>query len=452
MITFKEFIQLTEATNLGSKELDKYGDQRPNILIDLIKKKTPLELTDGNVAVVTDIDAAIAAVEQFKKDKQNFNLHTDRGLIANTKLKKSKAFGGGGAGAGGGTAQTEVVESAQCLWCVALLDLGASTPFEKVTEADLRKAFSKVHVTAKLDDMLNITDEWKMSSYLSAKILIEQGYIHRGMEFYRGKGLMTQIYAAKNKAYKNIDISPMKDDKWNPGDIWAADPRFNASELDDTSPRALQKSILGAFVDRRLVGISLKLVKKTAKIKEYNIVLPPDVDDHKITAFGARSLRSGKGDFWSTKGGEIMFDGSQLMQIRDNTRFGTIKVEITGKSARGGGAGWAYIATVIQQIFKQRSPGIREIETAAKAAKAGDKRALNTIYETINRVERMTYNQFIEGLSDKDAGWLHAKYGTCLVLQHVASNGGPKANRFITKLVNYAASQTEDSSAFIKVH
>lgn len=454
MKTFREHI-LLESTGLGSSELMKPNsstkEKRTDILRDLIRAKTPLDLVDGSNAVVIDIDAALASIDQFEKDNKNFNLVTTRGLIKNTKIKKSKIFGGMVSGAGGGSDQTRVTESAQCLWCAAILEVGSKTPFENITENDLRAGLRKIHVDAKFEEMLGMSDDWKKSAYLSAVKLIEEGYIHRGMEFHRGSRLMKAIYAAKNDSYKNNDMRPISDDKWNPGDIWAADPRLDIKKLDSTSVRGLQKSILEEFVNRTLVGISLKLVKGSAKTKEYNVKLPPDTKDYRVERFGAHSLRSSRGDFWTTKGGEIIFDGNSIIQIRDNTSFGTIKAEILGKTARGGGAGWGYIATAIKQVFKANTPNVREISATARKAERGDQRALKQIYNVVSKVENMSYEEFLTGIADKDGAWIHAKYGTCLFLQHIA-RGGPAANRLITKIVNYAASQTEDSSAYVKVY
>ena len=78
------------------------------------------------------------------------------------------------------------------------------------------------------------------------------------------------------------DAIAFSDDKWNPGDIWAVANDFKVSELNIESVRALNLSILELFNQKRLVGISLKLVKKNAKYKEYNVQTPPDVDDHKL--------------------------------------------------------------------------------------------------------------------------------------------------------------------------
>ena len=83
---------------------------------------------------------------------------------------------------------------------------------------------------------------------------------------------MIRIYALKNKAYKNMDVKPLKDDKWNPGDVWAIANGFNVDSLDTTSVDGLNGDILENFLNRMLVGISLKgPMTKNVPIKELNI-------------------------------------------------------------------------------------------------------------------------------------------------------------------------------------
>ena len=59
---------------------------------------------------------------------------------------------------------------------------------------------------------------------------------------------------------------------------------------------------------------------------------------------------------------------------------------------------------------------------------------------------------FSANLKKKDKFWISAKYGVISICYMVSLNTGPKANRFITKIVNYAGSKAEDSSAYIKVY
>ena len=448
------FTEAVSAVSLGTGQLQKpngvTGESRVDILRRMIKKKKPLELVKGGMVVVTDINGAMKALDDFEDNPTNFQLTTNKGIIVLSKLRKSEVFGGGGAGAGGGTEQTKNVESAQCLWCAAMLEVGPSTAFEEFTNKVLKSASKNVSVDASMDEMLGISDAWKRSAYLSAQLLIREGYIKKGMTFHRGDKLMKEIYSTKDLAYKLQGLSSLKDDKWNPGDIWATTPAFKIKDLQTDSIRALLKSILDQFIKRALVGISLKQVQKKAQSHEYNIVLPPDTDDYRVLNFGAKSMKTGRGDFWSTKGGEVYYDDGQLT-IKDNSAFGSIKAEIKAKTARGGGAGWGYIADTAKQVFNINLPSPPGSVVAGKIAK-GDRREIKKMYDVVSEVEQISLVDFTAQIMQKDAPWIHAKYGVCLFLYPIAKFGGQKANRFITKIVNYAGSKSEDSSAYVKIY
>jgi len=456
MLDFLSF--LFESVGLSAAELlkanSKTGEPRIDILRYLIKSKTPIELKKGGTVTVTDISSALNALDKFEDKPTNLVFKTEVGDVPLSQLAKSAIFGGGSGGAGGGSDQTRVTESAQCLWCAAMLESGnPNTEFEYFTDSVLKAAAKHISVDAKMEEMLNIPDQWKHSAHITAQLLLAENYISKGMTFHRGDRGMKSIYDAKNDAYKNQGLAIMKDDKWNPGDIWAMSPGFDIKSIPTDSVVALQRAILDLFVKRELVGISLKLVKKNPKTKEYNVKLPPDTDDYKIKAFGAKALTSGRGDFWSSKGGEIIYDAGKL-SIKDGSNFGRIKVEIMGKTARGGGAGWGYIAIALEQAFKKASklPGAKEIAAIARKIERGDKKAIEEMYKVVNLVEPMPYALFASKIKEQEGHWIHAKYGVCLLLAPIAKIGGLAANRFITKIINYAASSTEDSSAFVKVY
>ena len=200
----------------------------------------------------------------------------------------------------------------------------------------LKAAYKLVDVDATLDEILSVEGVWFHSSYESSILLIKQGYINKSHKFHRNSKDMNLIYALKNVAYKNSDQKAVKDDKWNPGDIWAIDKSISINEtLNPENIMTYNKALLQNFVDRKIVGISLKLVKKTAKSKEYNIKLPPDTDDHKIKSIILQG--EVRGTFWSNKGGTIIFDSGKI-DFRAGSAGGAIKGEIRLKTARGGGA------------------------------------------------------------------------------------------------------------------
>jgi len=455
LLSFAKYLE--EGTNLGSGELgkpnSKTGEARTDILRKLIQAKKPLELVKGGSIVVGDIEGALAAIDQYEKDGSIFAvLDTKNNPIKISQLKKSAVFGGGGAGAGGGTKQTAIAEAAQCVWCAAILDLGIGASIDSYTDDVLTKAFKQVDVgNTTLKEILEIDDAWKNSSYLSAQLLLKEGYIKRGMVFHRDSKLMKAIYQAKNEAFKNNDFPKFTDDKWNPGDIWAVGPNFNIKSLNTDTVRGLQKSILQNFVDRTCVGISLKKIVKKAKSKDLNVELPPDTDDYKVLKSAAKAIKSGRGDIWSSKGGTIQYDDGYLM-VKDNSAYGSIKAEIQGKTARGGGVGWSYIKDSAKQTLRIVLPEIKTIARAAKKISKGDKKESNKMFELMQKVEPMSREEFDKNIKKKPGDWIHAKLGTLYMIEAVERFGGRKTNRWITKLINYAGSKTEDSSAYVKIY
>ena len=81
-----------------------------------------------------------------------------------------------------------------------------------------------------------------------------------------------------------------------------------------------------------------------------------------------------------------------------------------------------------------------------RASKAGIKNYF------IDHSKFVSREEFEKELALKDFNWISAKLGSLYICYYVSINTGPKANRFITKIVNYAGSKSEDSSAYIKVY
>ena len=460
MLNFSGFQPLSEAVRMTPAQLLKpngqTGEARIDILLRLIKSNQPLELAKGGTFLVTDIEHAVAGIEAWKKDKSETKkpipLKGDNdAFITTSDLGKSKVFGGGG-GAGGGTLNTKNTESHQCVMLQAMLDHGVQSQ-DYFTDKIMKDAYKKVFVDASLDEVLSVSDDWITSSYESAVLLFKNGYIKKDMTFHRGDKVMAEIYAKKTVAFKNNGFSPLKDDKWNPGDIWAVAKGFNVKkELGDDSVKTLNEDILQHFVQKRLIGISLKKVKKKAKHIEMNVERPPDVDDHKVKQILLQGAK--RGDFWSTKGGAIVYDAGALL-LKDNSAGGTVKAELKGKTARGGGAGWGILIDAGKQVFRKTVVSDKfkaDVFGVAKKIEKGDKKSIEKFYKMYNHFYDDSLEDFSANLKKKDKFWISAKYGVISICYMVSINSGPKANRFITKIVNYAGSKAEDSSAYIKVY
>ena len=453
MRSFRNFV--TEGTALTPAELVKpngmTGEARTDILRKLIQTHQELELKTGKTVIVTDISGAMAAIDQFEKDNKPFDLITSDGIVKSSNLKKSTPFGGGSGGAGSGTADTAINESAQCVWLQAMFDNGSDNPIDFYTDDILKAAAKKVDIgKTTIDQVLGISDQWIKSSWLSGKYLIENGFVTKDMKCHRDSSLMKGIYAAKNKAAKNSGLGRISDDKWNPGDIWVAKKDFSLSELPTDSIEALNKALMQLYLDRRLVGISLKLIKKKVKHKEYNIKIPSDTNDKKFLRV---NTSSGRGTFWSSKGGTIDFDGGTLI-IAANSYLGTHKAELKGKTARGGGIGWGviqgYAKKTLNRKLMDNKGGIVKL---AKKIDKGEKRAIEYMWALVSSLApEVTRQEFDIELANKDLGWIHAKLGLLVLGHAINSVGGKKANRMITQMVNYAGSDLEESSSYVKVY
>jgi len=456
MLSFKTFnpSAIQEAVKLTPAELNKpnsiTGEDRLDILVRLIRNNDPLELAKGGTFTVTEIDDALSQIEIFKKLNKPFPLHGDGKTISSSDLGKGSVFGGGG-GSGGGTLNTKITESHQCVLCQAMLDHGIQSEEFFMNQDILKAAYNQVEVDATLDEILSVEDGWFHSSYESSVLLIKQGYINKSHKFHRNSKTMNDIYALKNLAYKNSDQKAVKDDKWNPGDIWAIDKSISINKtLNPENIKSYNKAILQNFVDRKLVAISLKLVKKTAKAKEYNIKLPPDTDDHKIknVIFQGET----RGTFWDNKGGTIIFDTGKIA-FRAGSAGAAIKGEIVLKTARGGGAGYGILVDAAKQVFRKKLPDNKAVNKIAKNIVKNKKRDLNIFYKLYNHFYKNdTYENFEKEIAKKDVYWVSSKLACLYVLYYVDINSGAKANRWITKIVNYAGSKSEDSSAYVKVY
>ena len=455
MKSFKTF--LTEGTKLTPRELKKPATGGPNkgmarteILANKIRKQEPLTLADGKKFEVANPSEALASIEQFRKDGKAFKLIDKSGKeISSSDLLKTSDFGGG-TGAGGGTKNTAIGESAQCVWMAAMVDIGYDQPLESFTDEVLTEAFKKVSVgKTSLKDILSIDESWKKSSYLTAQFAIKDRIIERDMTFHRDDNLMKAIYSAKNTAFKNNDFKPLTDDKWNPGDIWAADSDFKISELNTNTVEGFNDDILDLYLQKRLVGVSLKKVSKGVKSVEKNVTRPPETEDYKFVAGHIKALT--RGEWYTSKTNYITYIGGQL-DIRANTGFGSHKVEIKGKGARGGGASWGVMSDAAKRIYRKELPKNSKMKKEAKLIASGDKRAVQKFTKLLQIVDKKISNaEVIEKLATLGKNsdiWIHGKLGGLYVLELI-SKGGQKANKFVTQIINYAGSSTSDSSAYI---
>ena len=469
MQSFSKYNLIEKSVPMGNPEWEKNngktGEPRIDILKRLIKQGSSIELAKGGSFKVDkdDVEDSLKVIDAYVSGgyKAGFTLNASDGKVyKNTFIGKTEVFGGGVGGAGSGTKDTERNESHNACMMKAIVDHGYNNDIDFFNDQVIAKAYKDngtSNISANTDKILETPEDWVKSSYYASKFLAEKGYINKNMTFHRGDKKMTMIYTLKNIAYKNNGFSPLKDDKWNPGDVWAIDKSFDFKVLDVSSVTAYNTSLIKAFNERKLVGISLKkVVKYPPYTQEYNNQVPPDTDLHKVKSL---NLSSGRGDFWSSKNGFLVYD-SGILIFKDNTAGGTIKAEVKGSTSRGGGISWGGMVEFVKRETKkdmgQHAKSIKPVAKKIEKELNLDEKKQKTIqknwwpmYREFNKND--TYEEMIEELKKKDWTWISAKLAIMTIFYHIQKAGGVKANAITTHLVNYAGSQMSESAVYIKV-
>jgi hypothetical protein len=461
MRTFENMLfELTGWASMTKSQWFKYGNDRLDVLRQAIVDGDPLTLTSGEDVMIAGSTANLKIIDDYTKlgdeAPATFTLKLKKkGEVVSNELGKSPIFGGKGKG-GGATGITANGESLQCLFLAAMLGEGVDNYFSHFTPALLESYYNKIDVDVKIADIMASGDAWFFSAYVTARYLIRKQYVTAAHTLHRGSSTMKAIYRAKRIAFKNSGQPVLNDDKWNPGDIWAVKKGADISKLlDTTTVDTLNADILKAYDNKTIVGISLKQIAsldKKAKSTEYNRD-DSILDKHKFNKVRLKS--DGKNStVWSLKGGIIIFDGSTKMDFRAPSAMGAINVEIIGKGARGGRAGYGQITYAAKAHMKLDLPSNATIKSEAQKLLGGKSRAAaNKFYKMTKVVEKdmMSKDDFMEELKTTTIDRIHANLAAAYLAHGLLKSTSKQRNDFVTHMVNYAASKTNDSSIYIKI-
>ena len=432
----------------------KYGDKRLIALIDAIKAGNPIPDKNGKNVDVPNTTNNIKAVETFIKSESDktFSLKLSNGQnLESNQIGKSPLFGGKGAGAGA-TGNTADGESLQCLYLEAMLKEGANQEFSHFTPELLKGYMRGIDVDVSYEKMMKAAAEWHYSAYVTAKHLINQGFVTKQHKFHRGSATMKAIYNMKKIAFKNSGKPVLTDDKWNPGDIWAVRSGIDVKKaLDPTSIETLNATIAKAFTSRDIVGISLKQINKLdAKAKHQVLNMEEkELDRHEFTRVRVKAEQRNS-TFWSGKGADIFFDRTSKADMRAPSAMGAINMEIILKGARGGRAGYSQLEYAASTFLKVKLPTNAQLKTETRTIlrtkKAPD------LYRKARAIDSsITQQEFDEGLQTAAIDRIHAKLGVTTIAHALYTAKKKQQDDFMSYMVNYAGSKLSDSSVYVKV-
>ena len=430
--------------------------------------------------------------------KTKKNLANNQITVSSLRVFKSPDFGGGARGSGGGTAETKITESMQCYYNSYIYNTGSGVRRGEAllktppTNDELEATAKHCKTTHTLDYCLkNVPQDWRdnlvfcktantlWSSTWGQKFKGTVMFHRAGKASGPGSDFMDNIYKAKTNCLKSDKENlpqqapgTFSHDKWNPGDIWMTTLGFQDKPLLDEK-FTNDWSTLNTEVERlaeegTVLGVSLKKLR-TANIHEFN--------KSKVAkkTYRFSSYRFGAGDFFNSK--DAYLEASQgAMQLRT---FGDPwQGEIKGLMAGGGKIGGGNIDYYFEQIYKQNiypTGGEKAMKGVVQSYTPNLKSDFWKLYhlcvfgETppkvspiISQGQWITQSktsannptdeqEFYKLLDAKDGNWRYSKYMCLKTLEILLSGAEAKRNKFITQIWLYAASNTNQSSFFIKI-
>ena len=423
---------------------------RADIILNKIEKGEKITLTDGSTVTI-DKEQSAEAIQILqsknipKGSKLTFTT-TSGETVPLTKFEKTTELGGG-SGAGGGSQDTRIMESAHCYACA----IAYHTKQSPITEEDLNRenfeqAASKVNVDASIEEIeefLERKPKW-YNSITKAVNKIYELFPNKNYTFHRNSEQVERLYNAwkqsLEKDEESIEYSKMKDDKWNPADIWLFSDKTKNIDWSGNL-EVLNGQIADLYEDSELVGVSLKMIgkKSDVKTKTFN---DPDIDPENYKYEGYRSSPN-------SANSEIIFTGGKAT-ARMFSIIKSFNIEIKGKTAQGGKAGMEAINTILERNGLDLLPPNQEV---IDAFQKNDETYYNKLYYLYDRfVTNISGEEFLQKYENSKLGWVIGKFYSLLLIEKLEDNKPNPANEIINDIMRYAYSSTKDSSKFIKIY
>jgi len=417
-----------------------------------------------------------------------------------TKVFKDPNFGGG-KGSGGGAEETKITESMQCFYNSYVFNTRSGVrrgdkllkkpPTDGELEATAHHCKTTHSLAHCLDKVPEIWIQNRVFCKTANKLYAVWGSKFTGtVMFHRagrgtgpGSDFMDNIYKAKKECLR---IDKQKDkqapgtfshDKWNPGDIWMTTLAAGAKPLMDKKITESWSS-LNTEVERladvgKVLGVSLKKLR-SANIKEFNRK-GIDKSPQKFMSY-----RFGAGDFFNSKDVYLEATTGQ-MQLRT---FGEPwQGQIGGTSAAGGKIGGGNIDYYLEEVYGENIYGVGGESTMKGVTRRNDVKLKDEFWrlyylcvfgetpetkldgktkitpkKTNWTKQNKTHTnnpkkaeEFEKLLDAKDDNWIYSKYMCLKTMEILLSNSADKRHTFMTRVWLYAASNTDQSSFFIKI-
>jgi hypothetical protein len=428
---------------LTPAELQKREPRIPKF-IEKLFNDSAFELEDGGTIVLDKVtidgvdfdknssqDDITQALNKAKKITITGDSDGTSVTLPSGKLKKSAEFGGG-KGSGGGAANTALAESAQAVVnAIRYNVLGKDISKEDLTPENYSKAKSTSATTNNIEEIelfLNSNPDWMISSISIANKLASS--YPGNFEFHRGSAFVDKINDAAKIALKEAGETG-NINKWNPADIWMVNPEAKSTEF-PTEINALNALIKKLFDANKLIGVSLK------KTSDAKIDVVNDSPKKEYTYESVTSSPKSKDAYINYNDGKIQF--------RTFENMSGFQGEIIGAEAKHGKVSLGLVNKLLEKSGLSQTKDPSEVRNLVKSPTPEFESEFKTLFE------KHTQGNFEEFYKEAGDDKKYSKYLALNLIDIVSSAPKRQRNIFLSSLINYAKSQSEMSSVFIKAY
>ena len=360
-------------------------------------------------------------------------------------------------GSGGGAAQTALVESAQCVYAAMRYYCPNIEKKKAFTVDDFKCGMKHCDVTAKLDEIMSLGKEWQDSSWAGANAIFNT-VGGKGWTFVRGDAIIADgaVKNAFNRVKGQTNLS--SEDKWNPADIWMVKDKTKVKKhLDkETTIDCLNNALLQLRVEEQLVGISLKKIEGSPKIKLLNDIPAAERKQNEKAHFAKYDLTFDNGRKKDNHPMDVyLYYGTSTFEKFQARNFGgptkgDWKLELKGKSAAQGKIQGKKVQELLKDAKFGTLPEYGATDTWAKAKNGKlDEEIYNLLvkYKAKGLKNKATDLAWIK--TEAEQAWKYSKYAGLKLLDWVSSH--KDADQIMKEIYLYASSQSDKSSVYWKL-
>ena len=477
--------------DLAEPDRTGIGVSRAAVLLDVIRKGTPIELTKGGKAVITSnvkgLDKLLeAAGEIVGKDspaqaklKGVFSNKKPLKAVKNGKsediglsaIEKTEMFGSTG-GSGAGARETALAECAVA-WFSAVRFNSSKDLTDMPSDSDFAAVSHLVDTDKDLDEIKDYLDgnqAWIISITKTANRLWKEFPIANGYKWHRGGKFVAMLNDHFNKINNDKDYydhPPFANlNKWSPADIWACECSVTKDQLTAATSFQSYNAYLKEMIDKKILfGISLKKAAAssiTLSKVNYTITRPTASFDS-IYAKSFDSL-----DVWMYTKGKIKIE----VQFRDTSGGSdlTWQGEAIGTTAKHGKIGGGVYSKIIHEVTGSHlytEADFQSIKSKARGGRLTD--------DFVSLANKATVKEYVSGQKNpnkpanyevpeinaelveyhynrtKHKGqWVFSKYMGMLMIDKLMSMTTEDRDKVSNLIAQYATSQHTLSAPFLK--